>query len=62
MKIAALILSFLLIIFAALLISSGSKIDALQPYHDYFWTPIPLGILLFVYTFMQKVPDKGKGK
>lgn len=62
MKIATLILGFVLIILAAYLFTTGSKVEELRPYENYFWIPIPLGILLFIYTFLQKgSPNDEKG-
>ena len=54
MKIATLVLGFVFIILAAYLFTSGANMEELQPYKNYFWIPIPLGIFLFIYTFLQK--------
>lgn len=54
MKIATLILGFACIILTAYLYTSGEEVGDIKQYKDFFWIPIPVGILLFIYTFLQK--------
>jgi hypothetical protein len=60
MKVVILILAFVCILFSGFLFYSGSSIESLQQYKDFYWVPIDISIVLFVISFLlQKDPKKG---